>query len=331
MAANEKESYPWLDPLMPPKCVSDNPHTKRTRSSDPPPELPTSHVAYTDVIYDHLFLPLNQLLGNVCPEQAELVRTAPEDFLAVVPYRAGNGLFREKGNQWLNQDILAFLKTLRFPGVVDEADMALADLATTTEGATPSQVEAVLQAQDEQNPDTKGMQTFAIDKVLTFSVLEFEPTQFSWVISNFSGDSVSCEVEGEILTAIKHTLWYHNEFCFLVDKILTKAGIPGTVNDHVVHVIATFTIAFFDNTDEWGWPATIVQLHSKPITMDGEDHQAYLHIIRTMRFWVDMVQLKLAESIDCQLCKADTHPTYGCPFFKMEGWYGLTYDGAECH
>ncbi|PCH37238.1 hypothetical protein WOLCODRAFT_157939 [Wolfiporia cocos MD-104 SS10] len=370
MAANEKETYPWPDPLAPPKFTGDNPHTGRTCSSTPSLEIPASWVAYTDAVYDRLFLPLDQLLGNVCGEQVEPIKATPETFLVVIPYGAGNGLYTKKGNQHLNQDILAFLKTFRFARAVDEDTVAVVDLDAITEGAMPEQVEAAYHAQDAANPDTQGMQivmptqsgtgngkdrygkpwamfltggsewlrdflayqqTFAIDKTLTFSIMKFEPAQFLWIIANFSGDSVLCEAEGAILTAVKRSLWYHDEFRFLIDKILTKNGVPGTVNDHAVHMTASFTLAFFNNTDDWGCPATVAQLCSKLIATNIEDQRAYLHIIRTTQYWVDLAPLKLAGSIDCQLCKADTHPTYGCPFFKTEGWYGPTYDGVERH
>lgn len=41
--------------------------------------------------------------------------------------------------------------------------------------------------------------------------------------------------------------------------------------------------------------------------------------------------LKLAGKISCQLCKAETHPTYDCPFPKTEGWLGPQNDGATKH
>ncbi|KAH9916363.1 uncharacterized protein B0H18DRAFT_1124276 [Fomitopsis serialis] len=294
VAANEKQSYPWPNPLAPPKGVDEDPHRKRTRDVEPSTATPTTRVAYTDAVYDRLYIPLDKLIANVCDEQAKVIKEAPDEFLAVLLYGGGASLFREQPR--INRDVLSFMKTLRFEDEAPDADMDDETLAAIIETGTPEQVEAALRAQDDKNPDTKGLkvvmpikngpgnardryskpwamfltggsprlrefllyqQTFAISEKLAFSVTKIEATPPSWVICNFAGDCVDQDNEDAILKRIKTTLWSHDDFRKHVDRILTKAGAPGTVNDHVVHATDTFTITFFANTDELGHPATV--------------------------------------------------------------------------
>ena len=174
-------------------------------------------------------------------------------------------------------------------------------------------------------------QTFAISKGLTFSVLKLEDDAQSWVLCNFTGDCVDPKNADEIMTVIKRTLWLDDAFRAYVFTALTHMGVPGNINDHAVYATETFTLTFFNNTDQYGQPATVVQLRGRPIPNSKGDCSDYVAFFRKIRFWVDMDLLKLAGKVVCQLCKAEIHPTYDCTFPQTEGWLGPENDGPAKH
>ncbi|KAI0717332.1 hypothetical protein C8Q72DRAFT_891517 [Fomitopsis betulina] len=147
--------YPWPDPLEQPEGMEGDLHRKLTRDSKTAPPIPKSHVAYTDAVFQRLYIPLDTLLDNLQEEQSTQIRACPEEFLAVIPYGAGAALLKE--NKHLNRDYLAFLRTFRF---VDTELVDLMDKALTAiiEVGSPEQVEASLRVQDTKNPDTLGLQ-----------------------------------------------------------------------------------------------------------------------------------------------------------------------------
>lgn len=89
-----KETYPWPDPLLPPTHMLEDPHIRRSRSGDPPIEIPTSHTAYTDTEYKCQFIPFEKILGNLAEEQANLVKASSQSTLVVQTYGGGNLLYR---------------------------------------------------------------------------------------------------------------------------------------------------------------------------------------------------------------------------------------------
>lgn len=358
--------YPWPDPLEQPEGVEGDPHRKLTRDSETAPPIPKSRVAYTDAVFQRLYIPLDTLLDNLRDEQSAQIRACPEEFLAVIPYGAGAALLKE--NKHLNRDYLAFLRTFRF------ADTELADsmdeaLAAIIEVGSPEQVEASLRVQDAKNPDTLGLQlsmpisnrratsrdkyaspwalflrggskrlrdfllyqqTFAVDKNIAFSVLTMEAKTPSWVLANLKGDVVSPDRKDDLMKAIKQKLWLDDRFRKHVTKVHTKIGIPGDVNAHAVKATNSFTLTFFENLDASGNPATVVQIRGRPIATNDSELKEYHDILRGTQYWVDgMHLLTRAGTILCQQCKAVTHPAYDCPFLKTEGWFGPTNEGAE--
>lgn len=368
LLALPKEEYQWPDPLLPPSDTQDDPHAKRTRDQDPAPLLPKSRVAFTDAIYDRVFIPLDTLVEKLRVEQREGVLSAPQDYLAIVPFGAGSAFFRD--NPYVQKSVLAFLKTFRYSDTeaVEREDQTLQ--AIINEG-TPEQVEAALLAQDDRNPDTKNLQvilpaaatkastskdkfglpwalwlagcpprlreallhqgTFSVSEKLTFTVLELTPNVFSWVLANFKGDAVTRANANAILSTIKRSLWLNNSFRSYVHRIFTRQGVKGDINDHAVRATNSFTLTFFDNTDDFGQPATVAQLRGRPVGDTKAERREYANIIRLDHYWVGLMPLILAGAIACQLCKAETHPSYDCPFPKTEGWFGPANNGAEKH
>lgn len=366
--AAPKDEYQWPNPLLPPSDTQDDPHAKRTRDLDPPPPLPKSRVAYTDAIYDRICIPLDTLVEKLRAEQRDGLLAAPEDYLAVVPFGAGSNFFRN--NPYVQKELLAFLKTFRYSDTasLESEDQTLQ--AIIDEG-TPEQVEAALLAQDERNPDTKNLQvimpaaaskstnpkdkfglpwalwlagasprfrqallhqgTFSVRENLTFTVMELDASVFSWVLANFKGDAVSRANANAILSVIKRTLWLNNSFRTYVHRIFTRQGVKGDINEHAVRATDSFTLTFFDNTDDFGQPATVAQLRGRPVGDTKSERREYANIIRLDHYWVGLVPLILAGAISCQLCKAETHPTYECPFPKTEGWFGPANNGTEKH
>lgn len=263
-----------------------------------------------------------------------------------------------------------FLRTFRYKDSASSTETAVEGLIDAADTMTPGELAKALKDRDAKNPNTIGMRIlmpeckgpgnakdkygkpwvmfliggsdhfrdflcwqhiFTVDKTLTFSVMRIEPAQQSWVIVNLSGDGILCEFEDDLMRYLKKALWLDEDFRFSVDKLLTKAGVPGSVNDHVVYATNTFTLSFFDNTDCRGRPTPIAQLRGRPLTVNEKEHRDYLGVIRSMRLWFNMAQVSLTGTISCEMCKADTHPAYSCPFHLTKGWYGPDHKGMEFH
>ncbi|TFY50338.1 hypothetical protein EVJ58_g11090 [Rhodofomes roseus] len=363
-----KTLYPWPDPNNPPTGFEHDPHSHRTRNVTPAPTIPKSRIAFTDAVFERLYLPLDSLVDNIREEQQTQIRANPGEFLAVVPFGAGAALFKEKPR--LNNAVVGFLKTFRYPDA-ELKDSLDETLTAIIENGSPTKVEAAHRAKDNKNPDATGLQlvmpasrrtgtsrdkfarpwamflrggsprlreyliyqqTFAIDKDLAFNVLKIEAKTPSWVLCNFKGDAVRKDQEEVIMKAIKEKLWMSDDFRHHATKVLTKARVPGDINAHTVYATSSFTLTFFENTDEKGNAATVVQLRGCPVASTDEELKDYHAIVRTTPYWIDnMILLQRAGEVSCQLCKAVTHPTYDCPFPKTEGWFGPKYDGAEKH
>ena len=332
----------------------------------PPPPYATPQVP--DAIYDHICIPLDWLVEKLRVEQREGLLAAPESFLAVVPYGAGSVFFRD--NPYVQRTLLRFLKTFRYGDATSTESDDQALQAIIDEG-TPEQIEAALLAQDERNPELKDLQvimpvttskttnfkdkfglpwamwlagcppwlrrfllyqgTFSVSKELTFSVTELDASVFSWVLGNYKGDAIRRENADAILAMIKRALWRNDMFRAHVNRVLTKRGVRGDINEHAVLATNSFTLSFFDNTDSLGQPATVAQLRGRPVGDTNAKRREYGAIIRSTQFWIGLTPLVLAGVISCQMCKAETHPTYECSFCKTAGWFGSTYDGAERH
>ncbi|KAI0940550.1 hypothetical protein AcW1_003717 [Taiwanofungus camphoratus] len=317
MSPAEPDIYDWPDPLAPPTDVSHDPHHQKTRAGPTPNPLPRSHTAYTDAIFNKLVVSYDKIMGNVHPEQSSKISESPGSFLAILFYGAGNNLFKSQPH--LNRDILAFLSTLQFNEHETTDKVAQEEEFTVT---TSNEVSLTPTQTDKRSPDTDGVQiimptwkgpTDKKDKFgkpwTLFLTGGSERLLWSWVICNFTGDGVSVQATNAILTTIKHKLWQNNQFHYLVDKIMAKAGIPDSANDHVVRATQSFTITLIHNTDALGDPVTIAQLWGKPITMDLEEHKHYLCLIHMDEYWIGLVKLAIAKGVECQLCKVDTHPT----------------------
>ncbi|TFY57415.1 hypothetical protein EVJ58_g7031 [Rhodofomes roseus] len=109
-------------------------------------------------------------------------------------------------------------------------------------------------------------------------------------------------------------------------------GVPGSVNEQVLYVTNSYTLVLIHKKDERGNPAAIAQLRGKPITSNMANHLTYLQLVRDGNYWIALNHLKTrGQGVECQLCKADTHPTWDCPLHQTPGWYGPKYDGAERH
>ena len=173
--------------------------------------------------------------------------------------------------------------------------------------------------------------TFSVGKDLTFSVTDLNPNIYSWVLGNYKGDAVKRTNADVILTVIKRALWLNDMFRAHVNRVFTRHGTRGDINEHAVLATNSLTLTFFDNSDSLGQPATVVQLRGRPVGDTTTERRVYATIVRSVQFWVGLVPLTLAGAISCQLCKAETHPSYGCPFPKTEGWFGPANEGAERH
>ncbi|KAH9829032.1 uncharacterized protein C8Q71DRAFT_718759 [Rhodofomes roseus] len=324
--------YQWPDPLDLPTAVDENLHSCMTHAKPFPHPTPTTKTAYTDASFEQRVISYNVLMGNVCKKQRDAIKADPTGFLAVVPYGAGNCYFED--NPRAHLDIQDFVRSLRF-------------LRPTTEEISKSVRETNKDIRDcFGKPWTLFLhggsqclrkfllyqQTFAISERIAFSVVPLDPNIFSWAICNLVGDGITPTLKDTILAGVKRWLWKDDAFRAHIDKVLAREGVPGSVNEQVLYVTNSYTLVLIHKKDERGNPAAIAQLRGKPITSNMANHLTYLQLVCDGNYWIALNHLKTrGQGVECQLCKADTHPTWDCPLHQTPGWYGPKYDGAERH
>ncbi|EIN09247.1 hypothetical protein PUNSTDRAFT_44642 [Punctularia strigosozonata HHB-11173 SS5] len=250
----------WPSPTAPPAFTKDNPHTQSSRRGEAPLAKPTDQsVEFLDATFPRIGLSMVDLLDGMEMAQTTPVLNNPGEFLAIVPFNAGPDLFAACPT--LHTDIRDFIADLRIDEGPPQETLGSAKrrldthrpLAKRNSKRTFDKPWTILLTgfNNKERTYLLFQQTFAVNEDICFHVLSFDPTFYEWTIMHISGDAVRAaedeearkEVEDEILTTIKTTLWKDKPFRNFVDQTLRAAGIPGTVNDRVAYATSSFTLS----------------------------------------------------------------------------------------
>ncbi|EIN10795.1 hypothetical protein PUNSTDRAFT_43587 [Punctularia strigosozonata HHB-11173 SS5] len=334
----------WPSPTAPPTFTDENPHIQTSRRGDPPTARPTDQsVEFLDVVFPRIGLSMADLLEGMETAQTTPVLANPGDFLAIVPFNAGQDLFAARPT--LHADILEFIVALRID--VGPPSESVGNAKRRLDTHRPLAKKNSRRSFDKPwtilltgcNSHERAyllyQQTFAVNEDICFHVLSFDPNYYEWTIMHISGDAVRAaedqealpEVKNEILTAIKTVLWKDKPFRNFVDQVLRAAGIPGTVNDRVAYATSSFTLTYIPLRNQQGRLDPVMQLMGRPIATNYDEHRRWLALIRKPSYYVKGGLKKLLiekKDIECALCKSVTHPAWDCPFPKIAGWSGPT-------
>lgn len=314
-----------------PTNMEENPIHQKSQRGDSPTLPQTTSTPFTKAIFPRVTVPLSALLANLDEQLVKIVTDAPDKFIAIVVFNAGNKYFREHPSA--NLEVRRFVKSLGLP-----------DQNVTV--AKPASKNKPNQRREFEKPWTMIMagagpelrsfllwhQTFAVTPTLTFSALPFDEGAQSWVIMNISGDAVddTREAKNQAMGAIKVYLWYNAKFRALADRCLAPQNIGESTAERAYLATTSYDLAYVETKDSQGNDAPIWQLTGKPITTDMGRHKEYLNIIRGGRYMVGLHFLEIERRfVDCAGCKSDTHPAHMCPFPRTEDWMGPVPDNAE--
>jgi hypothetical protein len=289
---------------------------------------------FTRAVFPRIVIPYKLLVANLDAVIVEQIQqAAPDTYLAVVVFGAGNKYFRE--HPTCNSDITSFIKTL---GVGD--DLSNLSIAKAVLRNNPNQ------KRDFERPWTMVLggapqelkeylvwhQTFAVHPELTFSVLPFNSGLQSWVIMNISRDAVQKgdAAKRDVLGKIKALLWHSPHFRAITDKCLATVGIAGSCSERAYKATTSFEITYIESNNAQGIHAPIWQLTGRPLSSDPLLHEEFLASVRQQHYWVGLHMLTIDKCIvDCVWCKSNTHPAHACPFPKIPDWLGLVPTAAS--
>jgi hypothetical protein len=174
----------------------------------------------------------------------KIVTDAPEDYIAIVVFNAGNKYFREYPNA--NLDVKRFIESLGLP-----------DKEVTV--AKPVSKNKPNQRRDFEKPWTMILagagaelknfllwhQTFAVTPTLAFNALPFNKEAQSWVIMNVSGDAVSDSEDKKnvALGKIKSLLWFDTKFRAFADRCLAPLGVGESTAERAYLATTTYDLS----------------------------------------------------------------------------------------
>ncbi|KAJ3511621.1 hypothetical protein NLJ89_g3991 [Agrocybe chaxingu] len=302
-----------------PTFAYENPHLDMTQRGDKPgpKQLPVATATpFTSGLFPRAVIPFDDLLANLDMALQTQIKENPENFLAVVPFGAGNKFF--KANPDVNKRVRDFVATLGYNNNGLSVHKAEPQDKPSDKRDFEKPWAMILRAND---PDLCSylvwQQTFAIDRTLAFNIVPFDKNLKPWVIANYCGDAVANNADERrtALVAIKQKLWTDANFRKIADRLMAQQGISGNLNKRVYMATSSFDLTFIDTNNAGGDLAPIWQLTGKPLTNDKDDHREYLAAIRNVTVYVNMNKLKLDKRVvQCVGCKAPTHPGHKCSF-----------------
>ncbi|KAG6893241.1 hypothetical protein C0992_010763, partial [Termitomyces sp. T32_za158] len=206
----------------------DNPATHTSQRGEQPHIPAVNSTTFTQSRVPRAVIPFKRLTANLDQGLVEMVERAPDEFLAIIPFGAGSKLYKDQ--PMLPAHIALFLK-------------ALAIGVNSLEVSKPVWRNKPSNKKDFETPWTLVMsgasqelkdfliwqQTFAVSKELTFTVIPFDMTLRSWVITNISGGAVK-PGEGPKMVALgslKKALWENQRFRAIANRILADQGVQG--------------------------------------------------------------------------------------------------------
>ncbi|KAF8957774.1 hypothetical protein BDZ97DRAFT_84951 [Flammula alnicola] len=342
-----------------PTHQDENPYLQMTRRGLQPQPPPVALIPFTHAIFHRVVIPLTNLLANLNEDQANLVKENPSDFIAIVPFEAGDKYYKENPN--CNTEILKFIRSLGYP---DNEHVDIAKPVPRNKAGKkqfdPPWAMIMSGASSALSNFLLWHQTFAVRPDLAFNALPFDPDLQSWVIMNMSGNAVRKEepqadqVQAETdpqtedapvrreatakekaLGAIKYKLWHNHEFRAHVTRVLKASGATTDSVAELAYLATTsFDLHYVETKDGETEEdrAPVYQLTGKPLSSKKEDMNEYYRIVRFpgKHYFVGLHKLEVDKRfVNCRWCKSDSHPAHKCPFLQTPDWLGPTQPKKE--
>lgn len=304
-----------------------NPHlqTSHDEKYRPNPMPDFNALAFTMATFPRPVVPKATLLANLNKIQTDAIQAKPDDFVAILPTGSGALFFRE--NPAIARDLMEFLSTL---------GVAAGDVEVVTPSAAvkqrddfgPPYVLILTGASFELRSLLLYIQTFAISPALSFHALPFDAPP-SWFIMN-----ISCETDLiqdtdasklRVLAAVKSKNWGEPPWGRLVSQAWAESHPNTSKSPAECKHLATLSleVTYVDAVTLEGRKSPYFRLTGQPISDQPQIHRQWLTLMRGVTYFVGIQQLKVFKrDDDCRWCKSDDHPSWDCPYPRVEGWFG---------
>ncbi|KAJ3921156.1 hypothetical protein F5877DRAFT_65156 [Lentinula edodes] len=329
-----------------PTHADEYPYSKVTRSGEESLKVKPSgfNTLFATHTFPRSYTPTTLLLKNVTAAHRERIEKLADSILAIIPYLAGprwEAKYQEKATRALE----LFLKGIDFP---DKGKITL---------------NMSIPASDKDRRDFGGPWVIILDDIstdfrewlldlglisltepgATFLIESFAKDKMSWVICNYSSSGVSDDAEdlANALTEIKRTIWRKETVRKLIANyvdnrrkskehtteaaVLAQKSLTQVLDD----LTSSWRLVFISCNNKEGDPNPRLQLQGKPISNDPHEQREWLKLIRSTIIYVGFKQLKPDNRvIGCVGCKAETHPSWACPYpiNNEDRWLGPTED-----
>ncbi|KAJ3834166.1 hypothetical protein F5878DRAFT_665015 [Lentinula raphanica] len=179
-------------------------------------------------------------------------------------------------------------------------------------------------------------QTFALDNLFTFHALPLFSEDRPWVVCLIytNEEGTDRHTKQRILYAIKQGLWSDGQFISAVSRRTTSAGTAPM--SKVLSFTNSLDLQYngYEITKPGASPK-VWCLYAPPFTAecapgtivletlersDTIEKSIRTHISKLHFHWRDTIVW--GETVECALCKINTHHTFQCPFPAVAGWQG---------
>lgn len=324
------------------------PYGRKNNSGDEPVDKPAGFsIPFTDQDYEVPVLSLSRLLENVHQEQKNSINANPKNYLAVVPYGAGQGW--EATFPSAEGAILAFLKGIDMPGR-DSIGLVSARPAKKKSGFFDAPITLfIVNFTAEQRKWLLWKRVFPLHEPgASFIVYPLDSEQPNWFLMKLSGDAVKAGGEAkklEALARIKEKIWTNAKVQTAVRTITSNnptsdlARLSNSVLQATVTATSSFQIIYLEpdnhriyshGTKEDDKHMYIILGH--PVSTNKAEHDAFKMQLKNITgYTVDLRFMKpTGEGAGCVWCKSDLHPSHKCPMPNTgEGWYGPSSEDLE--
>ncbi|GAW06660.1 hypothetical protein LENED_008599 [Lentinula edodes] len=332
-----------------PTHIDEYPYSQLTRSGEDALEVRPSGFStlFSNHTFSRSYTPTSLLLKNMTAAHRERIEELSDSIIAVIPFLAGprwEAKYQDKAIRALE----LFLRGIDFP------DKGHVNLSMS------------IPASDKDRRDFGGPWVIILEDVsaafrmwlldlglisltepgATFLIESFSKEKMSWVICNYTGSGVSENPDdiARALTEIKRTIWKREAIRKLIANYVdTRRNSKGSEVEAAALAQKSITQILDDLTSSWrlifikcnnkeGDPNPRLQLQGKPISNQAHEQREWLKTIRAIVVYAGFKQLKPdSKVIGCVGCKAETHPSWACPYpiDNTDRWLGPTADEYE--
>lgn len=324
------------------------PYGRKNNSGDEPTDKPAGFsVPFTDQEYELPVLSLSRLLENVHQEQKNNINANPRNYLAVVPYGAGQGW--EAAFPSAEAAILAFLKGVDMPGK-ESIGLVSAKPGKKRSGFFDAPITLfIVNFTPEQREWLLWKRVFPLHEPgASFIVYPLDSEQPNWFLMKLSGDTVKEGGEAkklEALARIKEKLWSTMKIQAAIRTITSNnptsdlARLSTSVLQATVNATSSFRIIYLEPDNHRIYSHGIKEddkhvyiILGHPVSSTKAEHDAFkLQLKSITGYTVDLRFMRpSSEGAGCVWCKSDLHPSHKCPMPNTgEGWYGPSSEDLE--